>query len=502
LGVGITYSSAIEPLLERYLPLVDVLEIEPQTTWLHVPGHVQPYRPSEQVLDHLAALPVRKLVHSVGTPVGGTIRPEPAQLTLLRRTIAQLGAPWASDHLSFNATPEFKTGFFLPPRQTAESVLAIAASISDLKAGLGVPIAVETGVNYLRPRSDEMGDGQFVRAVVEEADCGLLLDLHNAFANALNGRQALDDFLANLPLERVWEVHVAGGMEMDGFWLDAHSGAIPESLVRAMRQLLPRLPHLRAIIFEVFPAFVPRVGIETLRGQLEILHELWTYRGVPESAPRAHRPLSSPVTILASARAAPAQVMEEETCVGDAGLTQQAWEQALGSLVVGRVGDEQPGQELAQDPGVALVIKLVNEFRASMLVNVLRLTIRFLILALGEAVLRALLADFWARTPPQQFATTEAEAFATYLENLDLQVPKLAGVLAYERAVLATIMDGTAHSVIFESDPIPLLRALAEGRLPEVDSQPGRFEIEVTPDGPQLGAELDATLAHQVFPFH
>ena len=46
------------------------------------------------------------------------MRPDPGQLALLRATVERLNSPWASDHLSFNSTPEFRTGFFLPPRQT------------------------------------------------------------------------------------------------------------------------------------------------------------------------------------------------------------------------------------------------------------------------------------------------------------------------------------------------------------------------------------------------
>jgi uncharacterized protein len=47
--------------------------------------------------------------------------------------------------------------------------------------------------------------------------------LHNLWCNQLNGRQQVLDVLAELPLDRVWEVHLAGGKEMDGLWLDAHS---------------------------------------------------------------------------------------------------------------------------------------------------------------------------------------------------------------------------------------------------------------------------------------
>jgi hypothetical protein len=66
------------------------------------------------VLEHLASLPGRKLVHSVGTPVGGSMRAHEAQLPLLREAVRALQAPWASEHLSFNLTRDFFTGFFFP----------------------------------------------------------------------------------------------------------------------------------------------------------------------------------------------------------------------------------------------------------------------------------------------------------------------------------------------------------------------------------------------------
>jgi len=62
-----------------------------------------------------------------------------------------------------------------------------------------VPIAIETAVNYLRPRADELGDGEFVAAVAERADCGILLDLHNIYCNALNGRQSVDPVRVGAP---------------------------------------------------------------------------------------------------------------------------------------------------------------------------------------------------------------------------------------------------------------------------------------------------------------
>lgn len=482
LGVGITYSAAIEPVLERYPDLFDALEVEPQTTWLNDPRSPEPYRILDPVLEHIAGLPGRKLVHSIGVPVGGTVRPEHAQLMLLERTIAQLDSPWFSEHLSFNSTPDFKTGFFLPPRQTSEGIVASVTSIRDLKAAFPVPVAIETGVNYLRRRLDEMPDGAFVAAVAETAECGVLLDLHNIFANALNGRQPVDEFLADLPLDRIWEIHLAGGFEMEGFWLDAHSGGIPDPLLEISKRVVSALPNLKAIIFEIFPSFVPRFGVDAIRVQIEKLHELWELKGK---------------TRVESPRVPPRRPVEANGSISPA-----VWERALGALVIGRTSDDPVALELEADPGVGVVSRLICEFRASMIVNVLRLTIRLLMLALGADILRSILEDFWSKTPPQQFASSEADAFAEYLVALDLKVPQLAKVLEFERAVLATLTDSQRRVVAFDSDPLPMLRALAEGHLPDMPGQSGPFEIEITPDGPMGTSGVDLNSIRQVFPFH
>lgn len=481
LGVGITYSSAIEPLLEAYPGLFDVLEVEPQTTWVKT---AQGYQVSQGVLERLHVLPGRKLIHSVGTPVGGTVRPELVQLELIRQTIEFFGSPWVSDHLSFNQTPEFATGFFLPPRQTQQGIQTVCRSIADLQEALPVPVAVETGVNYLQPRADELPDGAFVAQVVQTADCWLLLDLHNIFANGLNGRQPIDDYLEQLPLERVVELHLAGGMELDGFWLDAHSGAIPDPLYAVAEGLIPRLPNLRAMIFEIFPSFVPMVGLNLIARQVERLHRLWSLRQ-PKSVALPQNP--KPIRLSGS-------TVDSEP--------PEVWERALGRLVIGRNSPDGLGQELAKDRGVKVMEGLVQEFRASMIVGVLRLTSRLLMLALGSQAFRIILADYWSKVPPQMYGALEAECFAEYLTELKLELPYLAKILEFERAVVATLTDGQSRVVRFDFEPVPLLRVLAEGVLPDGPLPSGDFEIELTPDGPSAVSGMDLEEVRQAFPFH
>ena len=73
-----------------------------------------------------------------------------------------------------------------------------------------IPFCIENGVNYLRPQEGALSDGQFITEIVKSTKCGLVLDLHNVYTNYLNGRQPVNDFLDTIPLDQVWELHLAG----------------------------------------------------------------------------------------------------------------------------------------------------------------------------------------------------------------------------------------------------------------------------------------------------
>lgn len=470
-GVGISWTRELEPLLDAQPALVDWIEFEPQTTWLMPVGGGPPRAP-RGAIERLQRARAATLVHSVAAPVGGRQRPDAAHLALLREAVRELRAPWLSEHLSFNAAHGVCTGFFLPPRQTEAQVRMIADNIRRLQDAVGVPVAIENGTSYLRPRSDEMSDGEFIARVVEAADCGLLLDLHNAYANAVNGRQPLADLLDELPLHRVWELHLAGGLLRDGFWLDAHSGPVPEPLWRQLHGLPERLPALRAVVFEMFPSFIAEQGPQAVEAELRRLHR-WL-----DGADHRAAPVSPPV--------APALGWSAEPVAHDD--TGDGWEAALTELVTGQPTTAGDGdavrwhEALAPEAGVPLLRELVFSFRASMLVQALPLTLRLLMANLGPQPVRLILQDAFAHEAPRLYAALEAEAFADHLQRRCFAVPHLHEVLRYEVALARTLVDGQRRVVPFEVEPMPLLRALAEGRLPDEVPQAGSFEVELLPD--------------------
>lgn len=475
LGVGVTYCPELHEFIATENELINVVEVEPQTLWVRQDTNPATFLMPLNVKSLLDTLPQKKLIHSVGVPVGGHVRPAANQLALLRENIEYFNSPWASDHLSFNSTLDFHTGFFLPPRQTDRGVSLAVNNVRILQQELRVPIAVEPGVNYLKTRSDELEDGHFVCNVSLEADCAILLDLHNLYTNELNNRQSISLFLSQIPLDRVLEVHLAGGIEMDGYWLDAHSGAIPERLIKIAEEIIPHLPNLKAIIFEILPSYISVIGLKTIRKQLEIIGTLWACRKNSKEA--VTKELSIKINTLTTSPS------DDDS---------MNWEKTLGMLAIG-LDKKETGtsfETLGEDNGVKILKKLIGEFRASMIVSILKLSSRYLMLFLGVDNFQLLLDDFWKTYSPQQFGSDESINFIRYLKAKEINLPILYQLLNFEEAVINTLIDGKIRTVEFTHDPMPLINALFNRKLPDQLREPGKFEIEITPDSELTFTEI------------
>jgi uncharacterized protein (UPF0276 family) len=443
LGVGVAYSPALAAVLD--LSEVDVLEIEPRLLW-HPEGDVGAAL-DQEALSRLAALPQQKIVHSSVLPVGGSLPFDAATLALLGRSAGLLGARYLSQHLGFDRIEidgeERFTGMLLPPRHTEAGVRRAAASLKELRNALELEVAFETGVSYLRRAAGEMPDGEFFARIASEADCGILLDLHDVVTNERNGGDRAYEVVAALPRERVWELHLAGGYAYGGFWIDAHSGTIDPYAFELAEATVGDFPNLRAIVFEIAPGFVDNLSPEAAAEQIQLLRKLWRRRA-------RRRAVFSVSPVLAAE--APVEVE-----LGD-------WEAALGSIALGRI-PEGEFAGLAADPAAALLSDLVDGAREATLFERLPLTMRLLSASLGAAAFRSLLFSYLRARSPEPFAALEVGHFLTFVEREAAIVAYLDRVIALERATLAAA-NGEPQEVRFDCDPTKLLAALAARKAP------------------------------------
>lgn len=471
LGVGIVWLPGLESTIERIAPVWDLLEVEPQAFWFDAgnggAAGTDGFRLNRAAFERLTAPGRPVLVHSVGYAVGSVEPADPRGLDALRETFALVKPPWWSEHASLlvagRGEAKRPLGFLMPPVQSPAAVKQIVANIRRLQDRFGLPFAFETGVNYLRPLPGELSDGDFWAEIAERADCGILLDLHNVWTNARNGRQPIEQTVARLPLERVWEVHVANGQDYKGYWLDAHCGLPQDALLALARDTVPRLPALHALVFEMIPDYMDAGGLvpNDLAGCLERLREIWALRGRDRRAPPQMR-----TEAVEGGQPAPISgVPDPET-----------WELRLRQSVD---RSAPAAAEPLDDPAVTVYRDLIDTVRRGTVAEALPLATRYLLLALGERAFGELLEAYWRRHAPQSFMSQEAREFAEFLTHRDL-LPHLDELLAFELAAHAAAMTGEARHVRFTCDPHEFVAALMRGVLPGVLPE-AEVELEVTP---------------------
>lgn len=130
-----------------------------------------------------------------------------------------------SEHLSY-CSQDGHLYDLLPIPFTADAVNHVAARIKRVQDILEQKIAIEN-VSYYAAPGQEMTELEFFNAVVQEADCDILLDVNNIYVNSVNHGYDAEAFLKAIPAQRIVYAHIAGHyVEADDFLVDTHGAEI------------------------------------------------------------------------------------------------------------------------------------------------------------------------------------------------------------------------------------------------------------------------------------
>ncbi|RAR63111.1 hypothetical protein BCL93_103344 [Onishia taeanensis] len=242
LGIGLKHQHA-ETLLTANRP-VDFLE-------LHAENYMGPGGPERERLHAIAArYPLS--VHGVGMSLGGAERPDAAHLRRLARLVGELTPTLVSEHLAWSRLDSDYYNDLLPVPLTEESLSLVARNIDIVQQALGRRLLIENPSLYIGLDANTIDEAAFLAALVERTDCGLLLDINNAFISAFNLGRDLDDYLAGLPLGAIGEFHLAGhslDMAVDPpLRIDDHGGPVCEAVWSLYAQLARQQPDVPTLI--------------------------------------------------------------------------------------------------------------------------------------------------------------------------------------------------------------------------------------------------------------
>ncbi|MCH8957933.1 MAG: DUF692 domain-containing protein, partial [Proteobacteria bacterium] len=163
--------------------------------------------------------------HGLSLSIGG---PEPLDVEFVkqvRRFLDEHGIRFYTEHLSY-CSDHGHLYDLMPIPFTADAVHHVADRIRQVQDILERPFAIEN-VSYYAAPGQEMTETEFINAVLEEADCGLLLDVNNIYVNSINHRYDAEEFLTALPADRVVYFHVAGHyVEAEDLRIDTHGADV------------------------------------------------------------------------------------------------------------------------------------------------------------------------------------------------------------------------------------------------------------------------------------
>ncbi|MFH8342827.1 DUF692 family multinuclear iron-containing protein [Streptomyces sp. AM6-12] len=163
-----------------------------------------------------------------------------------------LDAVWTCEDIGLWSIGPYPLPYFTPPlfeRELADHVVEGIRTLHRLSRYRFVPEIPSCTLAVGR-----MSLGDFFHRVTDGADCDLLLDVAHVFSYAVAARRPFAQVLRSLPLERVVEIHVAGGYidpTFDNRYLDTHSHAVAPAVIDLLQEAVAASPRLRAVTYEI-----------------------------------------------------------------------------------------------------------------------------------------------------------------------------------------------------------------------------------------------------------
>ncbi|MFF3330858.1 DUF692 domain-containing protein [Streptomyces sp. NPDC002888] len=238
LGTGIGWRPEIADAVER-MPGIDWVEVVAENV---CPGHLP------NSLLRLRERGVTVVPHGVSLGLGGADRPDEGRLTALAERVQALGSPLVTEHIAFvraggplTASPRLEAGHLLPVPRTRDALDVLCENVRIAQDALPVPLAVENIAALISWPGEEMTEGQFLYELADRTGVRLLIDVANLHTNHVNRAEDPAKALAELPLEALAYVHVAGGFERDGVWHDSHAHPVPRPVLDILTDLASRV---------------------------------------------------------------------------------------------------------------------------------------------------------------------------------------------------------------------------------------------------------------------
>lgn len=233
IGIGFRRDIAVDLLELDREKQPDFIEIAPEN-WMKMGGYWR------SVLDQ-AADKYRISCHGLSLSIGS---PDPINTSFvkdLRRFLDDYQIDLYSEHLSYSQCENAHLYDLLPIPFRQDAIDHVADRIKAVQDLLGRPLILEN-VSYYTPVAAQIKEQDFIRAIIEQSGCKMLLDVNNVYVNAFNHNYDAHEFIQALPLNQVAYIHMAGHEKVaEDLIIDTHGQPIIDPVFELFEWTLPFL---------------------------------------------------------------------------------------------------------------------------------------------------------------------------------------------------------------------------------------------------------------------
>jgi uncharacterized protein (UPF0276 family) len=192
-------------------------------------------------------------LHGVCMSIGGPAALDRAHLSRFRALVARYQPSLVSEHLAWSTHENSFFNDLLPLPYTQATLDRVCDHVDEMQEAIRRPILLENPSTYVTFRESTMSEVDFIRRVAERTGCGLLLDVNNVFVSATNHGFSALQYLADFPLARVGEIHLAGhAVQHDEddrpLLIDSHDGPVADAVWKLFEIVVARCGPVPTLI--------------------------------------------------------------------------------------------------------------------------------------------------------------------------------------------------------------------------------------------------------------
>lgn len=231
---------------EHYL---DLIEHEHNVDWLEILSENYMIAGGKPLyyLDKIAErYPL--VMHGVSLSIGSVDPLKQDYLQDLKKLAQRVKPKWISDHLCWTGTQGINLHDLMPLPYTEEALAHLVARITQVQDFLGRRILFENVSSYLTYQHSTISEWEFLRAVAQQADCLILLDINNIHVSAHNHGFDPLTYLHAMPANRIQQIHLAGHLNKGDYSIDTHDHDIIDSVWNLYAESMKHFGHISTMI--------------------------------------------------------------------------------------------------------------------------------------------------------------------------------------------------------------------------------------------------------------